>query len=339
MIKIKNRRVQNFLKNSEQLPSLPVISLKIIQLTEDPDFEIKDMANIIKADAVFTGKLLRIVNSSYFGLRREVKSIEQAISLLGVDSIRNLAITFSLFDVFPADHSDIYPELFKKSLCAGIVSNFVSEIVPQEEKEELFLASTLQYLGAFFLTFMIPKTYRAILEEGRRRGLPYLFIEKAELGITHLEIGLFMAKKWRLPKIIEQALQYRIKRDIYFFKDSSQEIISKLEIVRVGSLAAEIFFGYHRALSMALFRQNLRHISGQITSEVAQDLLSSVPNLMKNMYDQYGLDFTGDMSYDDIVREAEQELIQLSYRNVRTYFEMQRLKNQLNELEEKSPTN
>ncbi len=329
MVIIKNTRLRKFLENTDQLPSLPDIAAKVIQLTSESDFDMKDLATIIKADTVFTGKILRIVNSAYFGLKREVKNIEQAISLLGTDAIRSLAITFSLFDMFPANKSGIYRTLFKKSLCAGIVANFICEIEQIREKDELFMASTMQNLGAFVLTYVLPKTYSAILDEGRRRGLPTLFIEKGELGTTHLEIGLFMAKKWNLPEIVEEVIQYRITRDLYFFKESAQQIKQKLEIARLGSIASDIFFGFHRALSIAVFNQDLKNISEQITDEVALDLLSSVPQLMKNMYEQYGLDFTGNITYEDINREAEKELIQLSYRNVRTYFEMKKMKQQL----------
>lgn len=327
--RIKNKRLKKYLENADHLPSLPTICTKIIQITSSPDFEIKDLSNIIKADAVFTGKIMRIVNSAYFSLPHEVKNIDQAISLLGADSIRNLAITFSLFEVFPTNSAELYETLFKKSLCAGIVSNFICEIEQISEKDELFLAGMLQHIGGFVLTYIIPENYTSIVEEARRRGLPVLFIEKAELGITHLEVGLLVAQKWNLPQIVTEVIRYRILRDLYFFKDSSQEVKQKLEIARLGSIAADIYFGFHRAFSIALFKQNLIHISEQMNDQVTEDLLSSVPQLMKNIYDQYGLDFTGTITYEDIIRQAEQELIQVSYRNVRTYFEMKKLKNQL----------
>ncbi len=327
--KIRNKRLRQYLENADHLPSLPTICTKIIQITSSPDFEIKDLSNIIKADAVFTGKILRIVNSAYFSLPNEVKNIDQAISLLGADSIRNLAITFSLFEIFPTNSAELYETLFKKSLCAGIVSNFICEIEQISEKDEIFLAGMLQHIGAFVLTYIIPENYTAIIEEARRRGLPVLFIEKAELGVTHLEVGLFVAKKWHLPQIVNEVIQYRILRDLYFFKDSSQEIKQKLEIARLGSIASDIYFGFHRAFSIALFKQNLKNISEELNDQVTQDLLSSVPQLMKNIYDQYGLDFTGSITFEDIIRQAEKELIQVSYRNVRTYFEMKKIKNQL----------
>ncbi len=327
--RIKNKRLKKYLENADHLPSLPTVCTKIIQITSNPDFELKDLANIIKADAVFTSKILRIVNSAYFSLPHEIKNIEQAISMLGADSIRNLAITFSLFEIFPTNSADLYETLFKKALCAGIVSNFICEIEQIAEKDELFLAGMLQHIGAFVLTYIIPENYISLNEETRRRGLPVLFVEKAELGITHLEVGLLVAQKWHLPQIVPEVIRYRILRDLYFFKDSSQEIKQKLEIARLGSIAADIYFGFHRAFSIALFKQNLIYISDQMNDQVTEDLLSSVPQLMKNIYDQYGLDFTGRITYEDIIRQAEQELIQVSYRNVRTYFEMKKLKNQL----------
>ena len=328
-VRIKSKRLKKFLENADQLPSLPIICTKIIQMTSNPDFAVKDLVNIIKADTVFTGKILRIVNSAYFALSHEVKNMEQAISLLGANSIRNLAITFSLFEIFPTESAELYEILFKKALCAGIVANFICEIEQVPEKDELFLAGMLQHIGAFVLTYILPDHYMAINEEARRRGIPVLFVEKAELGITHLEIGRLVAKKWHLPQIVEETINYRIMRDLYFFKDHSQEIKRKLEIARLGSIAADIYFGFHRALSMAFFKQNLKLISEQINDQVTEDLLSSVPQLMKNIYEQYGLDFTGNVTYEDIIRQAEKELIQVNYRNVRTYFEMKKMKSQL----------
>lgn len=186
----------------EDLPTLPRTVLRITEMVNDPRASARDLSHIITDDQVLTARLLKLVNSSFYGFPQRVSTVTGAIVLIGFDAIRNLLLTTSVFDLFPSRTSRDrrhQESLWDHSLGCAIGAKTIGAMLRHEKLEELFVAGLLHDLGKIVEMTMLPEHFARItarVAEGR------LLISAAEaevLGCTHADIGRLLAQRWNLP--------------------------------------------------------------------------------------------------------------------------------------------
>jgi putative nucleotidyltransferase with HDIG domain len=186
----------------EDLPTLPRTVLRITEMVNDPRASARDLSRIITDDQVLTARLLKLVNSSFYGFPQRVSTVTGAIVLIGFDAIRNLLLTTSVFDLFPSRTSRDrrhQESLWDHSLGCAIGAKAIGAALRHEKLEELFVAGLLHDIGKIVVMTMLPEHFSRItarVAEGR------LLISDAEaevLGCTHADIGRLLAQRWNLP--------------------------------------------------------------------------------------------------------------------------------------------
>ncbi len=275
-----NSQITQLITEADDLPSLPVVTQKIIQLTFDPDKGLSEVAKLVSSDAALSLRFLKIVNSSYYGFSKEIKDLNQAVSILGILAIRNIAITLSLFDVFPIKHSPEYSNLFKQALTTAVAADFISQLGKNKAHPDVFLSALLVNVGAMLLMRYLPEKYNKILYAAHEYGIEELAMEKMVLNSDRVQIGLAVCKRWNLPTIICEAIRHGYNISEVDQSNRSSEEKQLLKVVFLGRIVGDIYWAANKAYKISVFRKTA-NLMMDIDENEALDILSSIPHLIE----------------------------------------------------------
>jgi putative nucleotidyltransferase with HDIG domain len=194
--------LKRFIAKVEDLPTLPRTVLRITELINDPRASAKDLARIITDDQVLTARLLKLVNSSFYGFQQRVATVTEAILLIGFDAIRSLLLTTSVFDLFPSHTTRSRRDqemLWAHSLACAVGAKVIGAAARYEKLEELFVAGLLHDIGKIVEMTLRPEDFAHIADRVRERRLLISAAEMEVLGCTHADIGRLLAERWNLP--------------------------------------------------------------------------------------------------------------------------------------------
>lgn len=189
------------------LPALPAVVARVLQETERPDGSAATVERLISADQALTSKVLRVVNSAYYGLAGQVTSLSQAIVILGMQQVRNLVLSVSAIGSMKPKTSrqhEVLRQFWLHSFGAAAAANLISKkkgIAPKDQ-ETLFVAGLLHDIGRLFLFCNFTQTYDQVLKYATEKQITIEEAEAKLLGIGHAEIGADMARFWQLPTAI-----------------------------------------------------------------------------------------------------------------------------------------
>jgi putative nucleotidyltransferase with HDIG domain len=184
----------------EKMPTLSPLTHKIIQIANDKTSSAQDLTDIIQLDPVLTAKVIKMVNSAYFGLPQKVKSLKQAIVMLGLNTVKNVALSTSLVgNVKIKEKTNLSSDDFwQHSLGVAVASKLIAKElgVDAQYLEEYFIAGLIHDIGKVLINNFFSKEMNQILEISAERKMSILDIEKSVLKLTHEEIGIAIGKKW-----------------------------------------------------------------------------------------------------------------------------------------------
>jgi HD-like signal output (HDOD) protein len=196
------------------LPSLPAIYLELQSALGDPRVTVARVARIVERDIAMTAKVLQLVNSAYFGVALRggggrIASVEQALVMLGLNTIQYLTLASSLFSVYSA-RDDFYG--FSLSLLQEhslLAARIAARLLPARvASEEAFVAALLHDAGKLILAGRHPERYRKLMSTAAREALPLTLLETAEFGASHPEIAAYLFGTWGLPTMIVEAVAF-----------------------------------------------------------------------------------------------------------------------------------
>jgi HD-like signal output (HDOD) protein len=197
------------LKNVKDIPSLPDIAVRVMQMTRDPDIVAEDLDRVISRDPALTSNILRLCNSAYYGLPRVISSLLQAIMYLGFHTVRNLVLTCALSELMGGDRA-IYGHgpggLWTCSFACGVASQQLCRRVRVGQQHGAFTAGLLRDIGKVLIQPKIKDTESTLVEMMTERGLSLLEAERRTLGYTHTEIGAALADHWSFPHELVHAI-------------------------------------------------------------------------------------------------------------------------------------
>lgn len=203
--KVKQRRdIDRFI---QKMPSLSTTVGKVLEICSRTDASPNELNRVISLDPVLTGQVLKLINSAYYSLVSKVTSLTRAITMLGVNTVKNMALSTAIISTVSSGRkSRALPtaKFWAHSIAAGVSAKLLatSKDVAIGEREELFVAGLLHDLGK------VPfgDEYIEVLKVARDRQLPLIEIEREMLGIDHQIVGLMIAEKWKLNPVISTCI-------------------------------------------------------------------------------------------------------------------------------------
>jgi putative nucleotidyltransferase with HDIG domain len=199
--KMKNPNLKRVIGKVRDLPTLPRTVLRITELVNDPKSSAKDLAKVITDDQVLTARLLKLVNSSFYGFPQRVSTVTGAIVLLGFDAIRNLLLTTSVFGLFSKKiKTDIFGmELFwDHSLGCAIGAKVIGDYMRYDKVEELFVSGLLHDIGKIVELLFLPEDFSKVISTVKEEGILMAEAESRVLDYTHAQLGEMLAEKWNM---------------------------------------------------------------------------------------------------------------------------------------------
>ena len=185
----------------DRMPPLSPVVHKINEVANDVKSSAQQLTDVIQLDPVLTAKVIRMVNSAYFGLTQEVKSLKQAVVMMGINTIKNVALSSAfLSKVYLKGSTTLNGQDFwKHSLGVGVAAKLLARRLGVDPKltEEYFIAGLIHDIGEVLINNFFPEEMNKVLELASKQEELFTEIEKRVVGFTHEEIGIAIGKKWK----------------------------------------------------------------------------------------------------------------------------------------------
>lgn len=204
--------IKKIVSQIESLPSLPSIYTEIVAEMQSDDPSIKNVGTIIGRDVSMTAKILQVVNSVFFGLPQKIGNPQQAVMLLGLETIKSLVLSVKIFSEFSQQQyawfnlDDIFNHSISVSTHAKAIVN--SEQMDQDLINYSLMAGLLHDLGKLILATNFTDTYEQIINESRKTEQRLWELEQAAFGTSHAEIGAYLMGLWNIENPIIEAIAF-----------------------------------------------------------------------------------------------------------------------------------
>ena len=260
----------------DQMPSLSVTVSKILEVTRNPQVTAKDLNKVISLDPVLVGRVLKLVNSAYYGLQNKVTSLVTAIIMLGINTIKNLALSTAVLtnmkkgSHFKALNVDGF---WRHSIGVGVASKLIAGKigVPVNLREQFFIGGLLHDLGKIPLNVLFEDEYIKAIRTADFKKVELIKAEKDILGITHTEVGRMIAEKWRLTDENYECILHHHSPDLA--SKENAVLVSVVSIANVYCNINQIGFSGNRYAKM-IDHDMLQKVG--VTEEYLDDLFESI---------------------------------------------------------------
>jgi HD-like signal output (HDOD) protein len=293
------------LEDHKELSSLPQTLAEVLRVTKDDNASAGDLAEVLMRDPALTAKLLRVVNSPFYGMSREITTLTQAVVTLGTRAVSALALSTSVYDITGKWQSTVDRVRFwRHSLEVAIASRLIAEAVRYPRPEEAFVAGLLHDLGLLVLEKSFGDKFASIWKQSSS-GEELLAMEENSWGTNHARIGQFLLEQWKIPASICEAVgkhHHQFPPDIDEPEYRLSQILvlaNKIARFKVSKVSQQL---PHELDSMEILRKNLNLPLDRLRP-IEQQLFSLTVEQAKFLEIEIG-------SPEDILTEANRMLYQ-----------------------------
>jgi putative nucleotidyltransferase with HDIG domain len=191
----EKEKIRQKIKSIKRLPTLPEVARKISKMVEDDKTSATELARIISTNTAISERVLRLVNSSFYGFPDRISSMSNAIIFLGFDVVKSLIICVAVFEMMEKG----MPGLWEHSLGCTIVSRLIAKKVKGCDPEEISVAGMLHDIGKVVVSIQLAEDYQEIKKTIAEKKINFLKAEKEVLELTHEDLGGWLAESWHLP--------------------------------------------------------------------------------------------------------------------------------------------
>ncbi len=231
--------VRKVVERIKDLPTLPAVVSKIIEIVDNPSTSATDLNKAISMDQALSARVLKLVNSAFYGFPKRIETLTQAIVILGFNTVRSLALSISMVDFFTGSGTRSYlnyTEFWKHSIATSILARLIAKKGYSSISEETFIAGLLHDIGILVLDQFLHGEYEAVFKTMQEENIS-LFKAETRFGITHCDVGKMLATKWNLPDPLLYAVAYHHTPNL---AQDFKPIVSTIHIANIGAK----IFGY-----------------------------------------------------------------------------------------------
>ena len=193
---MSTENAEKLAKKIEELPPLPLVVQKLLAVVGDDGSSASDVGEVLSADQALVGKVLKLVNSAFYGLPGKIPTITRAVVILGYSAVRNLA--FASYDTLKSLKGPVDQEKFwSHALSTAVGAQVLASHLNYPEAEEAFIAGLLHDIGHLVLSSTLPDEYAMVYEN---MGESFLEMEEVIIGMTHMDIGTRLLEHWQIPE-------------------------------------------------------------------------------------------------------------------------------------------
>lgn len=262
---VDDQIVDQIISQVGELPAMPAVVAEVLRVTEDPGSDMSEVSRIIQSDPAMTAKILRISNSSYYGMKQYVGTLKLALVILGVREVRNIVLGISVFETLKSDKTDIETaiEIWNASLRVASFAKKLGTTLGLGLQGEEFITGLLSDIGKMALLRSMGDHYLSLMEEYGNDPTMLLSVERIEAGCTHADLAMALAVRWNLPKTLSDALWCQYEHPGRSLSEAADPKLAA--VVRIAKSASRDDFSQHEQISA-------------LNEEAAWSILSSVKN-------------------------------------------------------------
>ncbi|MDD2465809.1 MAG: HDOD domain-containing protein [Desulfobulbus sp.] len=201
---------EKLIEKFKKIRTLPHIVTRLVQLVNDEESTLQDFEEVIRLDPALVARLLTLVNSSYFGLTRKVDSISRAVALLGMKNLHNIAVTDAIQGMLRSNSgsTEFSPQrLWLHSAASGICCKMIAERIFTINGDDAYLCGILHDIGLIVEMEADQETFLQLIDQLVPDGPAITDVEQNLFSTDHGQIGYLLAKEWRIPDAIAEAIR------------------------------------------------------------------------------------------------------------------------------------
>ncbi len=200
------------IENISSIPTLPTVIERLTRLLQNPKTSAEEVGKAITTDQALASKVLKLVNSAFYGFPGRISTITHAIVILGFSTVKNVVLTASIFDAFRNKREGMagfdLENFWLHSIACGAASSSIAKQIGSSEKEECFIAGLVHDIGKLILCQYLPDEFSLALRHSAENRQLLYDSEKKLFDSTHEQIGGYLAERWNLPTSLQNAVKY-----------------------------------------------------------------------------------------------------------------------------------
>jgi len=278
------QRIESIISNIDQLPPLPEVASKVINMVSDPDVSFKLVAQEISKNQAMTANILKLCNSAFFSKGKEITSIDRAIVTLGLKEVKDIVLLVAAKPVLdkPVSGYDLAQgDLWKQGLAVATMSRDIAIAKKRKDLSDIvFTGGIIHNVGKVVIALFVQQAFRQILELVQTGNIAFHVAEKEIMGYNHQEVGEKILIKWNFPPVLRSIVR--------FYQDpaaSPPEHMLEVSIVHIANaicLMGGVGIGsdglYHEIKDEAIKKTGL-------TQAELEELYTRVPDILKQIRD------------------------------------------------------
>ncbi len=201
--------LKNLIEQSPQISSLPTIFYRINEAVEDPECSFVEIGEIISGDPSLSARLLRIVNSSFFGFPSKIETITHAVTIVGMAQLNDLALATTVVNQFRGIPENLISmkKFWFHSVATGLAARIIAVYRREPNADRFYLMGMLHDLGRLILLLNVPEKMQKVVSLYENGGLLH-DAENAIMGADHAAVGGMLLKVWKLPEMLQEAVAF-----------------------------------------------------------------------------------------------------------------------------------
>jgi putative nucleotidyltransferase with HDIG domain len=205
------QKIKRITESIISLPTLPAVVSKMLQLVDNPKTSAASLSRLIYTDQALTARILKLANSAYYGFPREISTVNMAIVVLGFNTVKEMGLSLSVFEVFKGEGNDAIFDIsrfWQHSIGCGSAARMLARRLKYHLAGEAFVAGLLHDIGKIILRQYLPNEFSSVISKVVHGGMDLDEAEIDIVGTSHAQIGGWLAEKWNLPRLIVDAITF-----------------------------------------------------------------------------------------------------------------------------------
>jgi len=297
--------LQKIAARAGELFTLPSVAVRVLELTENPKVDVRALKECIENDPALTAKVLRVVNSSLFGLSREVRDLNQALALLGTKPLKLLVLGFSLPDaLFRGVGAEFLNHYWRRTLTRAVVARELAEQYWRVPGDDAFIAALLEDLGLLVLAQELGEAWITFYDRVHRERADLLRMESKAIGFDHTELTVRLVELWRLPDALSAAIGAANFPER--MRDLEGSELELAQVIRLANFVAELMADGRQEVLRQLheYGRAYRGLAPSDFDELLRDLEQRVAQLAEAL----SLELPKDFRYEQVWKAAHERL-------------------------------
>ncbi len=315
------KSIEEILNDEVRLPSLPSIAMRILNAVKTDEASLGELAKIVSSDPALAARVLKISNSSFYALPQKVDNIQKALTILGTETLKNIALSFVIVRcMLTNDGGGFNFDFFwKRAVTAAVASDLISKAIDQKS-DDIFITALLQDIGIVILYLCMSEEYLKVLDEKRASGTSIVAVERKIFNFDHQEVGTRILQKWELPESIYLPIQYHHNNT-----SVPENCREKAQILWLADRMSSAYHGARCVDKINDINNTLSQVYGFNDADISRTI-DAVANKSVEILSYFEID-AGDMKpYSELLLEANEELGKLNISYDQLILELKRSK-------------